>query len=86
VCAFGDGIAGSHTRVALCLGYYVVSREIQKRRKDWVKNFLGDEAAENYQFGDITKKALLQFTGEDDYQFGDGKKHRVVMRSGGGCR
>jgi hypothetical protein len=52
-----------------------VSREIQKRRKDWVKNFLGDEAAENYQFGDITKKALLSFTGEDDYQFGDGKKH-----------
>ena len=32
---------------------------------------MGDEAAEKYQFGDITKKALSQFTGKDDYEFGD---------------
>jgi len=48
-----------------------ISREVENRRKDWVKDFLGAEAAENYEFGDITKKAITSFTGNDDYQFGD---------------
>ena len=48
-----------------------ISKEIETRRKAWVKDYLGDEAAEKYQFGDITKKALSQFTGKDDYEFGD---------------
>lgn len=52
-----------------------ISREIESRRKAWVKDYLGDEAAANYQFGDITRKALGKFTGKgDDYQFGDATK------------
>lgn len=52
-----------------------ITREIENRRQAWVKDFLGEEAAKNYQFGDITKKALGQFTGKgDDYQFGDATK------------
>ena len=48
-----------------------IAREIETRRKEWVKNFLGEKAAGEYQFGDITKKAISNFTGKDDYQFGD---------------
>lgn len=48
-----------------------ISREIENRRKQWVQDVLGPEAAENYEFGDITKKALTSFTGKDDYEFGD---------------
>ena len=29
-----------------------ISREINSRRRDWMKDFLGAEAAENYQFGE----------------------------------
>jgi hypothetical protein len=39
----------------------------------WVQDLLGAEAAENYQFGDITKKAMENFTGKD-YEFGDVSK------------
>merc|ERR1711862_362664 len=35
-----------------------ISREIESRRKQWVEDFLGKEAAENYQFGDVTKKIV----------------------------
>jgi hypothetical protein len=48
-----------------------ITREIESRRRDWIAGFLGEEAAKNYQFGDITKKALTNFTGKDDYEFGD---------------
>lgn len=48
-----------------------ISREVENRRKQWVNDFLGEEAAENYQFGDITKKFVSDFTGKEDYQFGD---------------
>lgn len=48
-----------------------ISKEIESRRRAWVEEYLGAEAAEQYQFGDITKKALSQFTGKKDYQFGD---------------
>lgn len=48
-----------------------VSREIWSRRKSWMKDYLGEEAAENYQFGDITKKFVAGFTDKDDYEFGD---------------
>ena len=51
-----------------------ISREIENRRREWVKGFLGAEAAENYEFGSITKKALTNFTGKDDYEFGDVSK------------
>jgi len=50
-----------------------ISREIENRRRTWVNDFLGQEAAANYVFGDITKKAVSNFTGKDDYEFG-GKK------------
>jgi hypothetical protein len=32
---------------------------------------LGKQAAEQYEFGDITKKAISSFTGKDEYEFGD---------------
>ena len=50
-----------------------VTKEVNKRRKVWVQNLLGAEAAENYRFGDISKKALGNFTGKD-YEFGDVSK------------
>mmetsp|Transcript_18197 Transcript_18197/g.22618 ORF Transcript_18197/g.22618 Transcript_18197/m.22618 type:complete len:313 (+) Transcript_18197:52-990(+) len=48
-----------------------VANEIENRRKKWVESYLGKEAADNYEFGDVTKKALASFTGKDEYQFGD---------------
>ena len=39
-----------------------------------MKGFLGDEAAKEYEFGDVTKKALSNFTGKDGYEFGDVSK------------
>jgi hypothetical protein len=50
-----------------------VTNEVMNRRKVWVQDLLGAEAAENYQFGDITKKAMENFTGKD-YEFGDVSK------------
>ena len=47
-----------------------ISKEIERRRAQWVQDFLGPDAGE-YQFGDITKKAVKNFTGKDDYEFGD---------------
>lgn len=43
----------------------VVGTELDKRLKRAVT---GDE---NYQFGDLTKRAVSQFTDKDSYQFGD---------------
>jgi hypothetical protein len=43
----------------------VVAMELDKRFKIAV---LGDE---DYQFGDLTKKALTKFTGKNQYEFGD---------------
>jgi hypothetical protein len=51
-----------------------ITREVNQRRKEWVKNFLGDEAAANYKFGDISKKIATGITGKDEYQFGDVSK------------
>ena len=48
-----------------------VAREVMNRRKQWATEFLGEEAAANYQFGDLTKKAISNWTGNDGYQFGD---------------
>ncbi|KAG7357522.1 hypothetical protein IV203_002210 [Nitzschia inconspicua] len=48
-----------------------ITREVNNQRKAWVEDFLGKEAAEQYQFGDITKKAITNFTGKDKYEFGD---------------
>jgi len=45
-----------------------ITRQIESKRKEWISDFLGEEAAENYQFGDITKKALSSFTGKDEYE------------------
>ena len=45
-----------------------ITRQVEKQRREWVKSYLGPEAAENYQFGDITKKALAGFVGKDEYQ------------------
>lgn len=51
-----------------------ISKEIESRRGEWVASFLGAEAAKNYEFGDITKKALTNMTGKDEYEFGDVSK------------
>jgi hypothetical protein len=51
-----------------------VTRAIEEKRRKWIKDYLGEEAAENYQFGDVTKKALASFTGKSEYQFGDVSK------------
>jgi hypothetical protein len=51
-----------------------ITRAIEERRRGWIKDLLGEEAAANYQFGDVTKKLLSGFTGKDDYQFGDVSK------------
>jgi HAMP domain-containing protein len=48
-----------------------ISREIERQRKEWIKGFLGDEAAANYKFGDISKKLATKITGKEAYQFGD---------------
>lgn len=48
-----------------------ISNEIESRRQEWAKEFLGEEAASNYVFGDLTKKSISNWTGKDDYQFGD---------------
>jgi hypothetical protein len=48
-----------------------ISRAIEQSRRQWVKDYLGEEAAANYQFGDLTKKAVTQFTGKENYEFGD---------------
>lgn len=45
-----------------------ISKEIENRRREWVKGYLGEDAAKSYQFGDITKKALANWSGNDDYQ------------------
>jgi len=60
-----------------------ISREIESRRKQWVEDFLGKEAAENYQVGDVTKKAISSFTGKDEYEFGDVTKKIVGNIFGG---
>lgn len=41
-----------------------ITRAIESRRREWISGFLGEEAAKNYEFGDITKKALTSFTGK----------------------
>ena len=48
-----------------------VSKEIERRRVEWITDFIGAEAAKDYEFGSITKKAITNFTGKEDYQFGD---------------
>jgi hypothetical protein len=59
-----------------------VTNEVMNRRKVWVQDLLGAEAAENYQFGDITKKAMENFTGKD-YEFGDVSKKLLGNLFGG---
>ena len=41
-----------------------VSRELNKRRAEWVTGYLGKE----YAFGDLTTKLVSDFTGKDDYK------------------
>jgi hypothetical protein len=65
------------TRVDELLANYEfgdITREVNRRRVEWVKNFLGEEAAANYKFGDVTKKFATMITGKDEYQFGDVSK------------
>ena len=68
----GDYIFLNH--ISLRQQFGDISREIENRRREWVKGFLGEEAAKNYEFGSITKKALTNFTGKDEYEFGDVSK------------
>ena len=48
-----------------------IAREVNDRRQKWAKDFLGEEAWDAYEFGDISTKALKDFKAE--YKFGDGK-------------
>mmetsp|Transcript_20202 Transcript_20202/g.57346 ORF Transcript_20202/g.57346 Transcript_20202/m.57346 type:complete len:286 (-) Transcript_20202:341-1198(-) len=48
-----------------------VAKEIEERRQKWAKEYLGDDAAANYKFGDITKNALSNWTGKDHVEFED---------------
>ena len=56
-----------------------ISKEIERRRVAWVKEALGKD---DYQFGDLTKKALASFTGKDEYEFGDVTKRLGQMLFG----
>jgi|Laugresbdmm110sn_2_1035109.scaffolds.fasta_scaffold38302_1 hypothetical protein len=56
-----------------------ISKEIERRRVAWVKETLGKD---DYQFGDLTKKALASFTGKDEYEFGDVTKRLGQMLFG----
>lgn len=67
-----DGVAAFTGKDEYELGD--ISRSINEKRKAWMVETLGAEAAENYVFGDVTKKLLSNFTGKDDYQFGDVSK------------
>merc|ERR1712238_502945 len=60
-----------------------ISKEIEKKRRSWVKNYLGEDAAKDYMFGDITKKAFTKYTGKDDYEFGDVTKKLMGNIFGG---
>ena len=44
------------------------SAEVERRREKWVQDYLGTD---DYEFGDLTKKAVQNFTGKDEYEFGD---------------
>jgi len=33
-----------------------------------MKDILGEEAADRYEFGDLTKNAVSSFTGKEDYE------------------
>lgn len=57
-----------------------ITRAINERRKKWMAETLGEEAAANYQFGDISKKILSNYLGEEkaaNYQFGDVTKKLI---------
>jgi hypothetical protein len=78
---FGDLTNAVQTRVSSRVEEFTgkpyefgdITNEVLNKRKVWVQDLLGAEAAENYQFGDITKKAMENFTGKD-YEFGDVSK------------
>mmetsp|Transcript_12056 Transcript_12056/g.26106 ORF Transcript_12056/g.26106 Transcript_12056/m.26106 type:complete len:315 (+) Transcript_12056:83-1027(+) len=46
-----------------------IVKEVNGRRQAWAKDFLGEEAWENYEFGDIATKAMKDF--KKGYKFGD---------------
>jgi hypothetical protein len=48
-----------------------ITREVLRRRTEYMQDYLGQEGANNYQFGHISKKIATKITGKDDYQFGD---------------
>ena len=56
-----------------------ISKEIDRRRGEWVKSYL---QTEDYKFGDITTKFIRDFTGKQDYQFGDLTKAAVAGFTG----
>jgi hypothetical protein len=60
-----------------------ITREVNRRREEWVKSFLGEEAAANYKFGDVSKKLATMITGKEEYQFGDVSKKILGNLFGG---
>ena len=51
-----------------------IAREVDNRRQEWAKDYLGEEVWENYESGDFTKKVLSDLKAlKNDYSVGDGK-------------
>ena len=62
-----------------------IAKEVNSRRQEWAKGYLGEEAWENYETGDFTKKVLHDLKAfKDDYSVGDSKCCRFILRSGCG--
>ena len=41
-----------------------IARVVNERRIQWITDILGEEAAKDYKFGDISKKFAMQYTGK----------------------
>lgn len=43
-----------------------ISRAVNVRRKEWMRDFLGEDATANYEQGDSSKKYATNLAGKDD--------------------
>ena len=51
-----------------------IAREVNNRRQEWAKAYLGEEVWKNYESGDFTKKVLSDLKAlKNDYSVGEGK-------------
>lgn len=59
------GPAASHLSRSPRPQFGDISKEIERRRVEWVQGYLQKS---DYQFGDLTQKFVRDITGKDDYQ------------------